>query len=151
MPLNVKRISPPLLELSSNEYSLGRENTFRSTLRLFFTDLVNTVNNGVIGDLSVQPVETGTARTLTASDQNSIISFTSSSAITVTLPVNTSEELNNGFQVRLDRDGTGTLTVVAQGGATVNSAAGLTARVRYSSVTIVKTANNVYKLTGDSA
>tara|TARA_R110001632_G_scaffold42397_5_gene107252 strand:+ start:271 stop:726 length:456 start_codon:yes stop_codon:yes gene_type:complete len=151
MPLNVTRISPPVLELSSNEYSLGRENTFRSTLRLFFTDLVNTVNNGVIGDLSVQPVETGTARTLTASDQNSIISFTSSSAITVTLPVNTSEELNNGFQVRLDRDGTGTLTVVAQGGATVNSAAGLTARVRYSSVTIVKTANNVYKLTGDSA
>jgi hypothetical protein len=40
---------------------------------------------------------------------------------------------------------------VAQGGATVNSAAGLTARVRYSSVTIVKTALNVYKLTGDSA
>jgi len=151
MPLNVTRISPPVLELSSNEYSLGRENTFRSTLRLFFTELINTVNNGVIGDLSVQPVETGTARTLTASDQNSIISFTSSSAITVTLPVNTSEELNNGFQVRLDRDGTGTLTVVAQGGATVNSAAGLTARVRYSSVTIVKTALNVYKLTGDSA
>ena len=151
MPLNVTRISPPVLELSSNEYSLGRENTFRSTLRLFFTELINTVNNGVIGDLSVQPVETGTARTLTASDQNSIISFTSSSAITVTLPVNTSEELNNGFQVRLDRDGTGTLTVVAQGGATVNSAAGLTARVRYSSVTIVKTAVNLYKLTGDSA
>ena len=151
MPLNVTRISPPVLELSSNEYSLGRENTFRSTLRLFFTELINTVNNGVIGDLSVQPVETGTARTLTASDQNSIISFTSSSAITVTLPVNTSEELNNGFQVRLDRDGTGTLTVVAQAGATVNSAAGLTARVRYSSVTIVKTALNVYKLTGDSA
>jgi|TARA_R110000824_G_scaffold7358_3_gene33102 hypothetical protein len=151
MPLNVKRIASPTLELSSNEYSLGRENTFRSTLRLFFTELINTVNNGVIGDLSVQPVETGTARTLTASDQNSIISFTSSSAITVTLPVNTSEELNNGFQVRLDRDGTGTLTVVAQAGATVNSAAGLTARVRYSSVTIVKTALNVYKLTGDSA
>ena len=151
MPLNVKRIASPTLELSSNEYSLGRENTFRSTLRLFFTELINAVNNGVIGDLSVQPVETGTARTLTASDQNSIISFTSSSAITVTLPVNTSEELNNGFQVRLDRDGTGTLTVVAQAGATVNSAAGLTARVRYSSVTIVKTALNVYKLTGDSA
>ena len=151
MPLNVKRIASPTLELSSNEYSLGRENTFRSTLRLFFTELINTVNNGVIGDLSVQPVETGTARTLTASDQNSIISFTSSSAITVTLPVNTSEELNNGFQVRLDRDGTGTLTVVAQAGATVNSAAGLTARVRYSSVTIVKTAVNLYKLTGDSA
>ena len=151
MPLNVKRIASPTLELSSNEYSLGRENTFRSTLRLFFTELINAVNNGVIGDLSVQPVETGTARTLTASDQNSIISFTSSSAITVTLPVNTSEELNNGFQVRLDRDGTGTLTVVAQAGATVNSAAGLTARVRYSSVTIVKTAVNLYKLTGDSA
>jgi hypothetical protein len=151
MPLNVKRIASPTLELSSNEYSLGRENTFRSTLRLFFTELINTVNNGVIGDLSVQPVETGTARTLTASDQNSIISFTSSSAITVTLPVATSEELNNGFQVRLDRDGTGTLTVVAQSGAAVNSAAGLTARVRYSSVTIVKTATNVYKLTGDSA
>ena len=151
MPINVSRVTIPLLELSSPEYSSVSETNFRSKLRLFFTDLVNTVNNGVIGDLSIQPVETGTARTLTASDQNSIISFTSSSAITVTLPVNTSEELNNGFQVRLDRDGTGTLTVVAQGGATVNSAAGLTARVRYSSVTIVKTALNVYKLTGDSA
>ena len=150
MPLNVKRIPAPVLEISSSEYSSVRENTFRSTLRLFFTELMNSVNNGVVGDLSVQ-TETGTARTLTASDQNSIISFTSSSAITVTLPVNTSEELNNGFQVRLDRDGTGTLTVVAQAGATVNSAAGLTARVRYSSVTIVKTALNLYKLTGDSA
>ena len=50
MPLNVKRIASPTLELSSNEYSLGRENTFRSTLRLFFTELINTVNNGVIGD-----------------------------------------------------------------------------------------------------
>ena len=105
----------------------------------------------MVGDLDVQPVETGTARTLTASDQNSIISFTSSSAITVTLPVTTTEELNNGFQVRLDRDGTGTLTVVAQSGAVVNSAAGLTARVRYSSINIVKTAVNLYKLTGDSA
>jgi len=151
MPLNVNRIAAPLLELGSSEYSLARENTFRSTLRLFFTELVNSVNNGVVGNLSVQPVETGTARTLTASDQNSIISFTSSSAITVTLPVTTTEELNDGFQVRLDRDGTGTLTVVAQAGATVNSAAGLTARVRYSSVTIVKTAVNLYKLTGDSA
>jgi hypothetical protein len=151
MPLNVNRIAAPLLELGSSEYSLARENTFRSTLRLFFTELVNSVNNGVVGNLSVQPVETGTARTLTASDQNSIISFTSSSAITVTLPVTTTEELNDGFQVRLDRDGTGTLTVVAQTGATVNSAAGLTARVRYSSVTIVKTAVNLYKLTGDSA
>lgn len=151
MPINVSRVTIPLLGLSSPEYSSVSETNFRSKLRLFFTDLVNTVNNGVIGDLSIQPVETGTARTLTASDQNSIISFTSSSAITVTLPVATLEELNNGFQVRLDRDGTGTLTVVAQGGATVNSAAGLTARVRYSSVTIVKTALNVYKLTGDSA
>ena len=150
MPLNVKRIPAPVLEISSSEYSSVRENTFRSTLRLFFTELMNSVNNGVVGDLSVQ-TETGTARTLTASDQNSIISFTSSSAITVTLPVNTSEELNNGFQVRLDRDGTGTLTVVAEAGATVNSAAGLTARATYSSVTIVKTALNLYKLTGDSA
>jgi|TARA_R110000824_G_scaffold234826_2_gene423466 hypothetical protein len=150
MPLNVKRVAVPPLALSKHDYSSLEETNFRSSLRLFFNKLVQTVNEGVIGDLPIQ-VETGTARTLTASDQNSIISFTSSSAITVTLPVATSEELNNGFQVRLDRDGTGTLTVVAQSGAAVNSAAGLTARVRYSSVTIVKTATNVYKLTGDSA
>jgi len=104
-----------------------------------------------VGENGPVQIETGTTRTLTASDKNSIISFTSSSAITVTLPDDTSEELDNGFEVRLDRDGTGTLTVAAQSGATVNSAAGLTARVQYSSVTIVKTATNVYKLTGDSA
>ena len=150
MPLNVKRISVPNLGLVGQIYSRSDETNFRSTLRLFFNQLSETVNNGVVGDLPIQ-VETGTARTLTASDQNSIISFTSSSAITVTLPVSTSEEVNNGFEVRLDRDGTGTLTVVAQSGAVVNSAAGLTARVRYSSITIVKTATNVYKLTGDSA
>jgi len=150
MPLNVKRISVPNLGLVGQIYSRLDETNFRSTLRVFFNQLSETVNNGVVGDLPIQ-VETGTARTLTASDQNSIISFTSSSAITVTLPVSTSEEVNNGFEVRLDRDGTGTLTVVAQSGAVVNSAAGLTARVRYSSITIVKTATNVYKLTGDSA
>lgn len=150
MPLNTKRVSVPNLGLVGQIYSRLDETNFRSTLRVFFNQLSETVNNGVVGDLPIQ-VETGTARTLTASDQNSIISFTSSSAITVTLPVDTSEELNNGFEVRLDRDGTGTLTVAAQSGAAVNSAAGLSARVRYSSITIVKTATNVYKLTGDSA
>ena len=150
MPLNTKRVSVPNLGLVGQIYSRLDETNFRSTLRVFFNQLSETVNNGVVGDLPIQ-VETGTARTLTASDQNSIISFTSSSAITVTLPVDTSEELNNGFKVRLDRDGTGTLTVAAQSGAAVNSAAGLSARVRYSSITIVKTATNVYKLTGDSA
>ena len=110
MPLNTKRVSVPNLGLVGQIYSRLDETNFRSTLRVFFNQLSETVNNGVVGDLPIQ-VETGTARTLTASDQNSIISFTSSSAITVTLPVDTSEELNNGFEVRLDRDGTGTLTV----------------------------------------
>ena len=150
MPLNVKRISVPNLGLVGQIYSRLEESEFRLKLRLFFNQLTESVNNGVVGNLPVQ-VETGTARTLTASDQNSIISFTSASSITVTLPVSTSEELNNGFEVRLDRDGTGTLTVAPQSGAAVNSAAGLTARVRYSSINIVKTATNVYKLTGDSA
>ena len=151
MPINQPNIAPPALEIARDQYKGSHEAVFRSTLRLFFNRLSDIVNKGMVGDLAVQPVETGTARTLTASDQNSIISFTSSSAITVTLPVTTTEELNNGFQVRLDRDGTGTLTVVAESGAVVNSAAGLTARVRYSSINIVKIAVNLYKLTGDSA
>lgn len=148
MPLVVNNIAAPTLPIPAIEYTQNGEEGFRSVIRLFFTQLVETINQGTVGGTDIQ-IETGAARTITASDENSLISFTSGSPVTVTLPVGASEDLTIGFNVRLDRDGAGTLTVAGETGTTINSAVGLSARAQYSTLHVIKTDINVYKISGD--
>ena len=148
MPVSVDDIVAPAMPIPTKDHSPRSEEIFRDILRLFFNRLVDTVNNGVVRPINIQ-VETGTARTITASDQNEILSFTSGSAVTVTVPVSTSEDLPIGFTVRLDQDGAGQVTVVGEVGTTVNAPDGdLSTRVQYAGLHISKTASDVYKVMG---
>lgn len=61
-------------------------------------------------------IDTTTTRTLTASDNRKVIGFTNASAITVTLPQNTTEALLTGFHcVLVRRSGAGVVTVATEG------------------------------------
>lgn len=89
--------------------------------------------------------------TLVLADANKTVDVTSSSAVTVTVPPNSSVAFPIGAVVALARLGTGTVTVVAGAGVTVNPSTFLTLRAQYSAATLRKTATDVWLLAGDIA
>lgn len=99
--------------------------------------------------------ESGTARTVTAStDAYGLLSFTSSSGVTVTVPNDSGEGANwpVGSYVDLIQYGTGQLTVAGASGVTVNATEGYKkSRVQFSTMTLIKVAANEWILTGDTA
>lgn len=90
-----------------------------------------------------------TARTLTLADENSLILFTSSSAVTVTLPTDAEDDLPIGFICHLHQEGTGQVT--ASSGGTVRSSVGPNTYTQYSSISVMKIASDTWKIVGDQA
>jgi len=97
----------------------------------------------------------GTTRTLSAAtDLTNTIKFTSSSAVTVTVPADSGDGANwaVGTFTDLFQYGAGQLTVAAAGGVTIRSTdSQLKSRVRYSTMTLIKIAANEWLLVGDTA
>jgi hypothetical protein len=74
----------------------------------------------------------------------------SSSANTLTVPLNSSEAFPIGSQINILQTGTGQTTVApVSGGVTINATPGLKLRARWSSATLIKRAENVWVLAGD--
>jgi hypothetical protein len=95
-----------------------------------------------------------TARTLTASDANKTILFTSGSAVTLT--INASTDLPVGSRVDIVQDGAGVLTVTASSatvaGAEVSTTTGsFTIGLQYSAASIICVATDTYRLIGNIA
>jgi hypothetical protein len=99
--------------------------------------------------------ESGTSRTLVAStDVTNTINFTSSSAITLTVPNDSADGANwaVGTFVDIFQYGAGQITVTPASGVTIRSTdSQLKSRVRYSTMTLIKLANNEWLLVGDTA
>lgn len=93
--------------------------------------------------------QTGTSYTITATDENSIITFSNASAVSVTAPSDSTEDLPLGFIVHLHQTGAGQVSVVADTGVTIQYAYSLDARAQYSSLSLMKIAANTYVLVGD--
>ncbi|MHA8079773.1 hypothetical protein VR610_01320 [Aquirufa regiilacus] len=88
--------------------------------------------------------QTGTTYTLAASDNGKVITFNSSSAITLTVP-----SLSVGFNCMVVQKGTGQVTLSASG-VTISNRYGYTKTAgQYSMFTLVCIANNVYISSGD--
>jgi hypothetical protein len=100
---------------------------------------VNTRKAAVIFD-------TTTSRTLSAAtDHGAVIVFTNASPITVTAPF----ALGTGFHCTLIQQGTGQVTLVASGGATLNSFGGLLKTAGPDArVSVVATAISNYNISG---
>jgi hypothetical protein len=97
----------------------------------------------------LQIAEKFASYTLVLSDKDKLIEMNSSSANTLTVPLNSAEAFPIGSQLNILQTNTGQTTIAATSGVTINATPGLKLRARWSSATLIKRAENVWVLAGD--
>lgn len=124
--------------MTIQQFSAGQTLTAAQMNALQESDFNYTVNT-----------QSGTSYTLLASDLGKMIKFTNSGSVTLTVPTDASVSFNVGDRIVLMLDSTGTLTVVAASGVTVNSEGSIfELNTRYSIASLIKLATNSWVLTG---
>jgi hypothetical protein len=98
---------------------------------------------------TLQIVEKFVSYTIVLSDKDKLIEMNSSSANTLTVPLNSAEAFPVGSQVNILQAGSGQTTVAGTSGVTINATPGLKLRAQWSSATLIKRAENVWVLVGD--
>lgn len=94
--------------------------------------------------------QTGTTYTLVLSDAGKLVTLSNASAITLTIPLNSSVAYPTGTIIDIAQLGAGQVTVSPTGGVTLGSADSKTKlRVQYSSGTLIKTGTDTWLLVGD--
>lgn len=117
------------------------------------------VNNWLVyGDLDVpgsdaSPAineQTGTSYTLVLADQGKLIRLTNGSAITLTVPPNSSVAFPLGTQIMFEQGGAGQVTVTAGSGVTLNAAnSEVVTTAQYAVGGIMKVAQDTWVAVGD--
>jgi hypothetical protein len=95
--------------------------------------------------------QTGTTYTLVLADASKLITCSNASAVTVTVPPNSSVAFPTGTQITIAGIGVGIVTIAQGSGVTVNATPSLVYRARYSAATLVKTGTDQWYLFGDLA
>ena len=95
--------------------------------------------------------QTGTTYTLALSDLGKMVTLSNASAITLTVPPNSSEAFPVGAGIDLAQIGAGQVTVAQGSGVTVNATPGLKFRAQYAGATLRKTGTDTWLLFGDLA
>jgi hypothetical protein len=96
--------------------------------------------------------QAGTSITLALTDADSYIRTTNGSAVTITVPPNSSVAFNIGTEIDVIQAGAGQVTFAAGGGVTVNSAASLLSLTgQYSAAVLKKVDTDEWDLIGDLA
>ena len=94
--------------------------------------------------------QTGTTYTFALADaNNTVVSLTNASAITLTVPPNSSVAFPVGAILQFYQGGAGQVTVAAGSGVTIAYTPGLKLRAQNSAATLIQTAANTWLLTGD--
>lgn len=95
--------------------------------------------------------QAGTTYTLALTDAEDMVEFTSSSAVTVTIPTNASVAFDVGSVIHIAQDGTGAVAIQGDGGVTVkkSSAVNATLAGQHSVATVAKVATDTWRLFGD--
>lgn len=94
---------------------------------------------------------TGTTYTTVQGDQSRIKKCTNSSAVTVTIPPNSSVAYPIGATISFLQQNTGQVTLSPGSGVTLNHALTLKTRARYSMITATKYETDVWVVSGDMA
>jgi hypothetical protein len=102
-------------------------------------------------NLTTVSTQAGTTYSLVKADAGTLVSFTSSSSVTVTVPTEVSQGWASGEGVVLLQNGTGQVSVVGASGVTVNTAALAKSRTQYSTLSLVYLGSNTWILAGDTA
>jgi len=114
---------------------------------------VNSTNEGV-NDLALAVInaQTGTTYTLVLTDVAKIVTLDNASAITLTVPPESSVAWPAGTTIVLVALGAGTVTIAAGSGVTINSAASaVDIGARYGVATLLKTGTDTWLLFGNLA
>lgn len=114
---------------------------------------VNSITEGV-NDIAfgVFNAQTGTTYTLALTDVAKIVTLSNASAITLTVPPESSVAWPAGTTIVLAALGAGQVTVTAGAGVTINSAgAKIKIGAQYGSATLVKYGTNTWLLIGNLA
>jgi hypothetical protein len=95
--------------------------------------------------------QTGTTYTYALTDAGKIVEHLNASAITVTVPPNSTTPFPIGSSINIVCTGAGLVTVAQGSGVTVNATPGLKLRAQWSSATLIKRGTNTWILVGDLA
>jgi hypothetical protein len=95
----------------------------------------------------IQKTDSYTLSSLT--ERDSLIEINKASAVTITIPTNSTVAYPVGTSLDILQTGTGQVTVAGAGGVTVNATPGLKLRTQWSSATLFKRAENVWVVYGD--
>jgi hypothetical protein len=95
--------------------------------------------------------QTGTTYTFVLGDNGKLVTGNNGSAITFTVPPNSSVAFPVGARIDIAGIGVGIITVAQGSGVTVNATPSLALRARYSGATLVKLATDTWLLVGDLA
>ncbi len=93
--------------------------------------------------------QSGTTYTTVLSDRDSLVECSNTSAITVTIPPNSSVAYPVGTSIDILQTNTGQVTIAAGAGVTVNATPGLKLRTQWSSATLFKRATDTWIVMGD--
>jgi len=95
--------------------------------------------------------QTGTTYTTVLADQSKLVTLNNGSAITLTIPANSSVAYPVGTKIDFAQLGAGQVTFAGASGVTVNSTPTLKLRAQYSGASCIKTATDTWLLVGDLA
>ena len=106
------------------------------------------VTGSVVSQVGIN-AQTGTTYTTVLADQSKLVTLTNASAITLTIPANSSVAYAVGTKIDFAQLGAGQVTVAGAGGVTVNATPTLKFRDQYSAASCIKTATDTWLLVGD--
>ncbi len=95
--------------------------------------------------------QTGTSYTLVLGDAGDYIQTTSTTAVTITVPLQSSVAWVADTEIYFEQNNTGQITIAGASGVTVNSSETLKSFARYSVIALKRVAENVWTLTGERA
>jgi hypothetical protein len=132
-------------------------NTFGSSTHFGTAAYINssnsTLKNQVTGNINVSDIMNSSSvtanYTLASSDANTFVDANLGTAITVTVPTNSTVPMPIGTRIRITQIGAGQVTIAAAGGVTLNTASTLTTRAQYSVVKLRKRSTDTWVVSGD--
>jgi hypothetical protein len=123
-------------------------------LDLNSNDITGTGDISITGTVIAQSTinaQTGTTYTTVIGDASKLVTLSNASAITLTIPANSSVAYPVGTKIDFAQIGAGQVTVAGASGVTVNATPTLKFRAQYSAATCIKTATDTWLLVGDLA
>lgn len=95
--------------------------------------------------------QSGTTYTLVLGDAGDYIQTTSTTAVTITVPPQSSVTWAADTEIYFEQNNTGQITIAAGAGVTINSSETLKSFARYSVIALKRVASDVWTLTGERA